>query len=510
MCVAAYTEFERSCVCVAAYTEFERSCVSVYLVNNSPMMLDCFDDGFLSVDEVDGAVYQIPVASLAVALSSGMRMNADKWESSFVQTRRDATCFLNAETISWTCGHQAPSLVFKSATSGYIYTQTVEVSQPSPGTSMGKRFIWPISYHAHDIVWSKVLDRTLPVLVDYPRMQKSDPGFKAIRSDAPEQRPRPRHILGAIRLDNPGISMSISDRTFFLDAITGRFVFRDATECIDSFVRHTRKRKENFPERMRFNSQLNRCKQLQRDAHCDEMKRRARADPQVYRDIKLRAVHGMRFLASLTAATKGAGTAGAAAVEPGHSSPSILDTLGPDMLESILENVVISILKTPDAKMAAARFSALVEVDKAFRAIATSISNRLLCSAHDSLREFIQTGRLSTDVAVERLPWLTYSRFSCSPSLILRLVDRKLAYREYLLLRLECNLESNVCVARAHARGAPSPLSFDDDDGDDCESENVVAFKMKPSQSFEFCNLHSTGSLPLRIAQLYNIASGET
>jgi len=492
---------------VHVFTDSESLCI---LALPNRLMLE--GDGFLAIDEVDGAVYKVPMESLAVVLHPAMRLEQRRWENTFVNSCKDSTCFVNAETIAWTCNQKHPCLVFKSVSNDvYVYAHNVEVfSQDAPTTTMGTRFVWPMSYHGHYCSWSKVLDRGLPALEGFPPMRKCDP-LAGAPDDEVEQRPRPRSIYGAVRLNDPGSTMSISDRVFFLEAITGRFVFRDATECIDSFVRHTRHRKETYPDRMRLNSQIHLCKQLQRDAYCDKMKKRAREDPSVYHYVKLRATHGIKFLASLQKAPDVSSTSSTTSTTKSKTC-SHLYSVGQDALCMIIEHRISNILKTPNASQAAACFVALLSVDHMFNEIAISIASRLLAGAKQCLSDFLCTGcapkgSCFVNGVVEKLPWLTYSRFACSPSLLLRLRPSNV-HMHYFRMRMKCQLEPNVSLARAHARGAPSPCTLQDE----CASENgiVPSTKVKSPHSFEFCNPTGLGAMPMRIIQLYNIANGTT
>jgi len=97
-------------------------------------------DGFLAIDEVDGAVYKVPMESLAVVLHPAMRLEQRRWENTFVNSCKDSTCFVNAETIAWTCNQKHPCLVFKSVSNDvYVYAHNVEVfSQTAKLTILNK------------------------------------------------------------------------------------------------------------------------------------------------------------------------------------------------------------------------------------------------------------------------------------------------------------------------------------------------------------------------------------
>lgn len=210
------------------------------------------DSWLLAIDEVDGTVYVVPKSSMELCIRTPIELSSSQWKHDFVSSPKDSTCFVNSETLSWVSNQQLPCAVLKTIFSAqYIYVHVVCVFDTNESTNgMGSRFLWPLSYHGHDCVWSKVANSTVSALSEldpYPPLKKSYE--RLIASEAVEQRPRPKHILGAVPLSNFNTQMSICDRRFFLQAITGQFVFRDATECISSFVQYTRQRKETHPVR---------------------------------------------------------------------------------------------------------------------------------------------------------------------------------------------------------------------------------------------------------------------
>lgn len=440
------------------------------------------EEYFLTIDEVDGFVYKIPNESLVLNVRSAMRIESQKWNNVFVETRRDSACFVNAETLSWVCGVAGPCKIFKTQTDGeFIYTSSIQVV--GPNSAVGNRFLWVLSHHAHYCAWLRVLDFRFPLLEGLKPIRKSE------STDVLEQRPRAGLIAGAICLENPGLAMSELERIFFLQCITGRFIFRDASESISSFVRHTRKRKETFPDRLRFHSQINQQKQRERLIYCENLQKQAKSDPNVYYTIKKRAQHGLAFLQSLNSA---------ATIKPSTSKTADLYSLGSDIFDLIIENVVLNVMKTPNATHAANAFRSILLVDKHFKDTAISISNRLISNAKNSLSDFVLSG-IAHNERAERLPWTFYSRFACSPELLLR-IDPSNYYHDLFKLRLLCKINQNISVARAHARGASSPCTTSEASG--------TAIKMTKSTSFEFSNPNSA-TMPMRILQLYNIANGQ-
>ena len=434
------------------------------------------EDYFLSIDEFDGRIYRVPKQSLVLEIRPPLRIEAHKWTNVFVDSRRDSTCFVNAETIGWISGVAGPCAVFKSKIDGqYLYANSIDVF--GADSAVGQRFLWPLSHHQHYCSWIRFCEFRFPSTEE---LQPIKDKFQVL-----EQRPSPSRIAGAVCLEDPGASMSELERLFFLQSITGRFIFRDARESIDSFVRHTRKRKETFPERVRFHSTVNHQKQLQRKEYCENLKTKAN-DPKLYEQVKKRALYGLAFLESLKTPP---------AIKVSNSNGINLNSIGCDLFDFIIENVVSNILKTQNSIESAVAFRSLLLVDKHFSKTARSTANRLILDAKNSLSDFVLTGQTEYE-RVERLPWIMYRRFSCSPYLLLRVNSNV----EYFKQRISCKLEPSISVARAHARGASSPCMG--------VSSATNGYQMKSSQSFEFSN-PTAGTLPMRILQLYNIANGE-
>lgn len=334
-----------------------------------------------------------------------------------------------------------------------------------------------------------------------------------------EQRPRPRQIVGASVVLNVATELDDVERAFFLQAVTGRFLFRDASECIENYVRHTRRKKETHPERLLFNSRIRHFKQEQRDRHCDEMKRRAMCDPVFRRDVKRIALQGVQFLESLNRqpllhANTLVYEQRKLAETRVQSRTGFYD-LDSDVVGLITQSYVTVCLKDPDAKRGWASLQALKLVNKGFHAQTCLIADARIADASRALWHFYRSGTLPSSSPlgqrVADLPWISYKLFACSSNLLMNL---KLVHRgqhlEYFAKRIATKLDQSIVLARAHARGARSPATCggaeDEDRSTSSGASASTTTKMRPCSSFELCNPEN--ALSSRVLELFNLAAG--
>lgn len=499
------------------------------------------DAFFLVVDEVDGRVYRVPRSSLLAGGGADHRWTTTldqngKWVTSFVDAPNDTTCFLNAEAIAWLCNHRKPCLLFRATDGRCVYASHMRVLNRCVSgegvQEVARRFVWPHSFHFHDEFWGHInsvhpgMDTGFRLVdngeITVPEIAPIKKGGQAPWSSdcSSEQRPRPFHIEGAERVKNMADAMTAAERGFFLEAITGRFLFRDASESIENYVRHTKRKKETHPERVLFNSRILQHKQVQRIRHCNEMKRRAVEDPALLHDVKRRALQGMKFLESLN--VQPATPSGVHVKEPSVESNDgcrCFYDLGTDPVSSVLEFAVMQILKDHNPKRAAASFRTLQLVDSTFRSHTLEVATRLLQRAKETLNQFATMGSVSHAHGVlgrqpADFPWKTYKHFACSPRLLMSLLcSRQQIAKHYFVKRMESKLDQNVSLARAHARGAWSTSCCDECEDSDHSCRHVAKKAAKTTSalpncaSFEVLN-PSDRALPLRVLQLFDIAAG--
>ena len=488
----------------------------------------------MAIDEVDGRIYAIPHTSVThrdsgdAPVVNAIELSA--WMTNFVNSPKDSTCFLNAETVAWVCNQRRPTFGFRATDGRCVYAMNFEVGPPFAKGQLkpaGRRFVWPCSYHYHDEFFAHLKSHASTQTNESSMESTMAPvkkggAFPVTAGFSAEQRPRPKHIVGAVPVLDAATELDEVERTFFLQAITGRFLFRDASESIENYVRHTRRKKETHPERLLFHSRMHHFKQQQRNRHCDEMKRKAVQDPTVRRDVKRIALQGMQFLESLNRQSLAPPNntpicEQKRSTEACNSRRADFYALDDDVVRLITQFYVMKCFKDPDAKRAWTSLHALKLVNRNFNAYTCLAADSRLAEASNVLWQFCRSGTLpdrSMGHRVAELPWMSYKWFACSPHLLMNLWSIPTGqHKLYFDKRIATKLDQSVAIARAHARGARSPLTCDDDDAVNDDDKSVspnasssTAARMRSCASFEFCNPEH--SLPTRVLELFHIAAG--
>ena len=243
----------------------------------------------LVVDEIDQSLWQVPHSSLS-AWTNHIYIPYNTWKKHMEASSRDVFTFVNADSIAQLhtqIGLKLPEPSAVKTTSGESGETTMLVRSISimfaPWKDFGASFLWPLSYKNQNQLFARSEELSGP------------------SADNVTQRPRPRQMLGASRVDVKKFAaeMTSSEREFYATISCAPYAHRNCFKHLETYWRSTKMHKEHHPHRVALKHRLRRDVEQRQMQSVRVLLDRSLQNASLGKDVAANAKLGLQTLQSV-------------------------------------------------------------------------------------------------------------------------------------------------------------------------------------------------------------------